>query len=164
MTRIEKLIAISLLVLAGIVLAPWSFGGILPEAAPASAKERCEDCRYDVKIVRIYDGDTFFVEWPGLPDELNPLGVRIQGIDTPEIRGKCPAEKALAQAARDFTVSHLERSAGYVRVGDISWDKYGGRIDADVYVGSSQESLGRLLVEHGYARVYNGGKRQGWCY
>ena len=125
--------------------------------------ERCEECRYDAQIVRIYDGDTFHVIWQGLPPELNPLGIRIKGIDTPELRGKCDAEKILAQAAKLYSESWLEQSAGYVRIGDLEWDKYGGRVDADVYVGPNQESLGQLLIDNGYARPYTGGKRSGWC-
>ena len=43
-----------------------------------------------------YDGDTLTVDaepWPGLTARTS---VRVDGIDTPEIRGRCPAEKALA--------------------------------------------------------------------
>ncbi|WP_372809511.1 thermonuclease family protein, partial [Litorivivens sp.] len=55
-------------------------------------------------IVGVYDGDTIRVRidnWPPIIGEA--IGVRINGIDTPEIRGKCPEEKALAREARAFT-------------------------------------------------------------
>lgn len=40
------------------------------------------------KVVKVYDGDTFYVEayaWPGINPETN---IRILGIDTPEKRTK----------------------------------------------------------------------------
>lgn len=132
-------------------------------AAPAQAGERCSTCRYDVQIVSIYDGDTFRIELPGLPAELNPVGVRVRGVDTPELRGKCQAEKQLAERAKQFTINHLNRSAGYVRIGDLEWDKYGGRVDADVYLGPQRQSLASLLIQAGLARPYNGGRRGSWC-
>lgn len=47
-------------------------------------------------VVSVYDGDTFTVEarpWPGMTLRTS---VRVRGVDTPEIRGKCQAEKDLA--------------------------------------------------------------------
>ncbi len=135
----------------------------LGTSATTSAAQRCPSCLYDVKINSVYDGDTFYFNWPGLPRELNPLAIRLRGVDTPEMKGKCPREKALAQRAKAFTVSQLNLSAGYVRIGDIKWDKYGGRIDADVYVGSQRASLAPLLIRQGLARPYEGGKKLAWC-
>ncbi len=48
----------------------------------------------------LYDGDTLFITMPGLPPELARMSVRVDGVDTPEIRGKCEAEKELAQRAK----------------------------------------------------------------
>jgi len=45
------------------------------------------------KVIKVYDGDTFTVEaypWPSLEAKTS---VRVNGVDTPEIRGKCEAEK-----------------------------------------------------------------------
>jgi endonuclease YncB( thermonuclease family) len=52
-------------------------------------------------VVSVYDGDTITVAavpWPGVTIR---VGVRVEGIDTPEIRGACEAEKDLAFRARD---------------------------------------------------------------
>lgn len=54
------------------------------------------------KVIKVYDGDTFTVEaypWPGITAN---ACVRVGGVDTPEIRGKCEAEKQKAHEARDF--------------------------------------------------------------
>lgn len=127
------------------------------------AGPRCQTCRYDVRVTSVYDGDTFSVNWPGLPNELNPLSIRLRGVDTPERNSSCARERELASAARAFTVNQLNRSVGYVRIGDITWDKYGGRVDADVYVGPDQQSLAQLIIAAGHGRVYTTGRRAAWC-
>ncbi len=52
-----------------------------------------------------YDGDTLTVDAEPEPGLTARTSVRVDGIDTPEIRGGCPAEKALALQARDFLIS-----------------------------------------------------------
>ena len=42
-----------------------------------------------------YDGDTCYVIIKALPKKLEKMSIRILGIDTPEIRGKCAEEKEL---------------------------------------------------------------------
>ena len=57
------------------------------------------------KVTKVYDGDTLTVEaypWPGLEAKAS---VRVDGVDTPEIRGKCEAEKQKAIEARDYVKS-----------------------------------------------------------
>ena len=49
-----------------------------------------------------YDGDTCYVVAKTLPDNLKNMSIRILGIDTPEIRGKCLEEKSLALQGRAF--------------------------------------------------------------
>ena len=52
-------------------------------------------------VVRVIDGDTVVVNadiWPGIV--VHEISVRVDGIDTPERRGKCDAEKQLAESAK----------------------------------------------------------------
>ena len=50
-----------------------------------------------------YDGDTCKFDIPDVPDVFGKgLSIRIRGIDTPEIRGKCENEKVLAKKAKEF--------------------------------------------------------------
>ena len=47
-------------------------------------------------VTSVYDGDTIKVEaavWPGITWAGS---VRVLGVDTPELRAKCPEEKAAA--------------------------------------------------------------------
>ena len=125
-------------------------------AAPLSTN------RYEYAVTGVYDGDTFYINMPGLPPELSRLGVRVRGIDTPEIRGKCDAEKHNANGAKLFTTRMIRLSGNRVILQGLKWDKYGGRIDADVYL-MNGEKLADLMIMQGYARPYQGGRRAGWC-
>lgn len=115
----------------------------------------------DWPIVRVYDGDTFFVSIPALPVELRVVGVRIRGIDSPEAgsRAKCPAERFLAEKARASLAALL--TARPLEYRDLGWDKYGGRLNAVVLAGGVD--IGAALVREGLARPYDGGTRAGWC-
>jgi endonuclease YncB( thermonuclease family) len=56
-----------------------------------------------------YDGDTCTISIPGLPSVFGEkLGLRLMGIDTPEMQGKCDQERALAKQAKAFLNSRLE--------------------------------------------------------
>ncbi len=132
-------------------------------ATPALANVT-NDGRYEWPVLRVVDGDTLDVHLPGLPPELQPVKIRVRGIDTPEIRGKCASEKEMARKAKAFTAGKIEEaqaSAQPIAFANVDWDKYGGRIDADVAVGG--KSLADMLVLAGLARRYDGGKRAGWC-
>lgn len=123
-----------------------------------------EGARYQWPVVGVIDGDTLKVHLPGLPTELQPVKVRVRGIDTPELHGKCASEKLAAKKAGAFT-RHLVDTATAkkrpIHFSKIDWDKYGGRIDADVAIDG--RSLADMLVGAGLARRYDGGKRGGWC-
>lgn len=115
---------------------------------------------YRVRVASVYDGDTFRINLEGLPPELNPLKVRVRGVDSPE-RGspRCPEERQGAERARAFAEVTLGSS---VVLRDLEWDKYGGRINADVEVEGGHD-YATLLVASGNARIYDGGQRRGWC-
>jgi endonuclease YncB( thermonuclease family) len=109
--------------------------------------------------VRVIDGDSIEVRarlWLDL--ELTVV-VRLQGIDTPEIRGKCAHEKDLARAAK---ARLIELATGELVLTNIRGDKYFGRVDADV---SNAEGidLGSAMIASELARPYDGGARGEWC-
>ena len=110
-------------------------------------------------VVSVYDGDTFTARIPVWDNVEVVTAVRIRGIDTPEIKGKCPAEKAAALKAKARLAELL--SAGQVQLFHVEPDKYAGRVDADVSVGGNP--VAGVLVAEGLARPYTGGARAGWC-
>ncbi len=84
--------------------------------------------------------------------------MRVNGVDTPEIRGKCQAEKDLAIQARDF----VRRKVGErVQIANVKHGKYAGRVVVDVLVGG--EKLSDMLIAEGLGRPYEGGRRESWC-
>lgn len=114
---------------------------------------------YALIVMAITDGDTLkgqIVVWPNV---LVVTSVRLKGIDTPELKGKCESEIAAAEKARARLAKLV--SKGRVTIDTITDDKYASRVDAVVRVNG--KSVGDQLVAEGLARVYTGGARAGWC-
>lgn len=110
-------------------------------------------------VIKVYDADTITIA-SKLPYNESPmyrLSVRLNGIDTPEIKGKgvSDEEKEAAKVARDF-VSNLVLNK-FVRLENIQTEKY-GRILADVFLGDLH--LNELLVNQRYAVRYDGGTKK----
>lgn len=113
------------------------------------------------EVVSIYDGDSFKVNICKYHAIIgHRIMIRINGIDTPELRGKCKKEKELARAAKQKTVELL-RNAKKIELKNIQRGKY-FRIVADVYIDG--ESLGKKLLDLNLAVEYHGGtKKMDWC-
>lgn len=113
-----------------------------------------------LEVISIYDGDSFRASIKDYPPIVGEhMAIRINGIDTPELRGKCEKEKQLARKAKKFTVGHL-RGAKSITLKNIKRGKY-FRLIADVYIDGS--SLGGLLLQNGHAVKYTGKTKQEWC-
>ncbi|MEX0852732.1 MAG: thermonuclease family protein [Bauldia sp.] len=111
------------------------------------------------EVISVIDGDTIEVSatiWLG---QYVIVGVRIRGIDAPEIKGKCQREKDLAAAAKQKLGSV---AAGTLRLTNIDGDKYFGRVDADVTTENGTD-LGAAMLASGLARPYDGDTRASWC-
>lgn len=111
------------------------------------------------RVIKVYDADTITIA-SKLSYDTSPLyrlSVRLNGIDTPEIKGKniSTDEKEAAKLARDF-VSQIVLNK-YVRLENIQSEKY-GRILADVYI--NDVCLNELLLKERYAVKYDGGTKQ----
>ena len=110
------------------------------------------------RVIKVYDADTITIA-SKLPYDDSPmyrLSVRLNGIDTPEMKGKgiLDDEKEAAKQAREF-VSNLVLNK-YVRLENIESEKY-GRILADVYIGDIH--LNEILLKERYAVKYDGGTK-----
>ena len=117
---------------------------------PVSA--RFTICGHAKRIDCMVDGDTFWMAG---------TKIRIADIDTPETHPpRCAREGRLGQAATvkmqallnagPFTLTPIKRDV----------DRYGRKLRI---VERNGESLGAVLVRHGLARRYGGGKRSPWC-
>jgi len=108
------------------------------------------------KVIKVYDGDTITIA-SVLPNTTEPIyrfSVRLNGIDTPEIRGKTPEEKELAILARDELYNKIYGKM--VTLENVGTEKY-GRILADVYL--DEEHINEWLVSKEYAVRYDGGTK-----
>jgi len=111
-------------------------------------------------VISVYDGDTFRVNIDSLPPLVGKnIPIRLKGVDTPEIQGKCQYERDLALKARDFVRSKLA-NAKEIRLQELQRGKY-FRIVADVIVDGM--SLEKELLENELAYKYSGGKKSSWC-
>ena len=112
------------------------------------------------KVISVYDGDTFRVDIDSLPPIVGKnIPIRLNGVDTPEIRGKCQYEKDLALKARDFVRNKLA-NAKEIKLSKLQRGKY-FRVVADVYVDGV--SLEQELLDNELAYKYTGGKKSSWC-
>ena len=112
------------------------------------------------KVISVYDGDTFRVNIDSLPPIVGKnIAIRVNGVDTPEIRGKCQYEKDLALEARDFVRAKLA-NAKEIKLTNLQRGKY-FRVVANVLVDGV--SLERELLDNKLAYRYDGGKKAGWC-
>jgi endonuclease YncB( thermonuclease family) len=112
------------------------------------------------KVISVYDGDTFRVNIDSLPPIVGKnIAIRVNGVDTPEIRGKCQYEKDLALEARDFVRAKLA-NAKEIKLTNLQRGKY-FRVVANVVVDGV--SLERELLDNKLAYEYDGGKKSSWC-
>lgn len=102
--------------------------------------------------VRVIDGDTF---------DHGGVRIRIADIDTPEIRGRCAHETALAARATRRMRALL--TAGPFELHPLrngrDEDRYGRKLRI---VTRGGQSLGDVLVAEGLARTWSG-RREPWC-
>lgn len=112
------------------------------------------------QLVRVLDGDTFELMIQIWIDQHIQTKLRLNGVDTPEIKGKCDKEIKLAHNARETAKKWLEDEAFILK--NVSYGKYAGRVLGDIER-SNGESLSQLLINQGLARPYKGGKRSSWC-
>ena len=107
-------------------------------------------------VIKVYDGDSITIAGY-LPMYNSPLfrfSVRLNGIDTPEIKGKNEDEKTAAKEARDALsnlILHKE-----IILKNVSTEKY-GRVLADVYMGDL--CVNDWLIKEHYAVKYDGGTK-----
>ncbi len=115
-----------------------------------------------VNVVKVYDADTIFVDIPGQhPLFGKRIGLRINGIDAPELRSRNRCEKTRAQEARNL-LDQWVRQAGRVDIVNVQRDKY-FRILGTVLLDG--QSIAPALMSRGLAYPYTGGKKRqiDWC-
>ncbi|MBX9465151.1 MAG: thermonuclease family protein [Aquamicrobium sp.] len=114
----------------------------------------------EARVLRVIDGDTFEAEalvWPG---HRVRVAVRIRGVDAPELRSRCVAERHAGLHAKDA----LERLIGgrIVTISQVGGGKYYGRVLADA-TNAEGLPIADALLKQGVVRPYSGGRRVPFC-
>jgi hypothetical protein len=106
------------------------------------------------QVVKVYDGDTITIAAKMPYNYESPMyrfSVRLNGIDTAEIKGKTNDEREaarLAKVALETLILHKQ-----VSLRNIQTEKY-GRILADVYLDDLH--LNQMMIDKRFAVPYNG--------
>ena len=106
--------------------------------------------------IKVYDGDTITIA-SKIPMKNSPMyrfSVRLNGIDTPEIKGKTKDEKECAILARD-SLSELILNKK-VMLKNVKTEKY-GRILANIYI--DEIHINDWMIHNRYAVKYDGGTK-----
>ncbi|USO02178.1 MAG: hypothetical protein H6850_03635 [Alphaproteobacteria bacterium] len=121
------------------------------------------------KFVKVIDGDTLKFRIPEtqyLTDKLRTISVRLEGVDTPEkgFRAECAQEEKLSDKATAFVEVLIELTEK-IELRDLSWDKYGGRVDAHVIltIKGEEYNLSELLMDNKCGVEYYGNQKDSWC-
>lgn len=119
----------------------------------------------NVKIVSIYDGDTFKVNLPCSEDIFcKDISVRVNGIDTPEIKTKDSCEKKKAKEAQALAKDILGK--GPVILKNCQRDKYFRLLCDIIVLGKNQGyNLSEELLAQNLAVEYHGETKAdvNWC-
>jgi len=123
-----------------------------------------------VEFINCYDGDTCRFNIPGVHPIIGKnISVRLDGVDTPEIRGKCQQEKQMAQEAKIF-INNVFRSlkpGDKINLVNLKRGKY-FRLVATIQItlngNFKTTNINALLIKKGYAVPYKGKtKHHQWC-
>ena len=111
------------------------------------------------QVIKVYDGDTItiaaYMPYAAGTSPLFRFSVRLNGIDTPEIKGHSEEEKKAAKESRAALNEKLLHHV--VSLKNVQTEKY-GRILADVYLGDLH--VNQWMLDNNYAVKYDGGKKE----
>ena len=131
-----------------------------------------QDCKTFVpavnfgKVIKVYDGDSITIAtvatvYTNLIDAgIYRFSVRLNGIDTPEMRTKNESEKKAARVVQKKLEDKL--LGKFVSLKNVRYEKY-GRLLCDVYLedkdGEDDTSINQWLLKNNLAVSYDGGTK-----
>jgi endonuclease YncB( thermonuclease family) len=113
---------------------------------------------YDkVDSIVVHDGDTLYLDINCYPPIIGKhIGVRVNGIDTPELHDQRLEIKALSEKARDYLKGKIAK-AKIIQIQNPKRDKY-FRILADVIIDGI--NINKEMISLGLAKEYHGEKKE----
>jgi len=97
----------------------------------------------------VVDGDTLLLKGERL---------RLEGIDAPELKSRCPAVRSAALEAQSI-LTELLKASPVVALTEISGDKYYGRVVAALTLADGSDPAAALLSA-GLVNPYRGGRKK----
>lgn len=111
--------------------------------------------------IRVIDGDTINTPIVNVNNFPSRTSVRLLGVNTPETRSACPAEKIAAEKAKVYIRNRINKAA-VINIVYIKWDKYGGRVDGTIFLDG--KDLSADIISSGNGVAYISGPRVNvWC-
>ena len=112
-----------------------------------------------VFCLKNYDGDTCTLAWVDHHGNRVRSSCRINGIDTPEMRGSSQYEKGLALEAKD----RLEKAVvgEFVTIRNPGQEKY-GRVLCDLQTEIFESVKDYMLADPTICKPYDGGTKHSW--
>lgn len=112
-----------------------------------------------VFCTKVYDGDTVTLCWLDKNGEKVRIGCRINGIDTPELRGSSEEEKVLALKAKERLSKEVLNK--FVIIRNEGLEKY-GRVLADLETDDHKSIMEYMLEDSEICKPYTGGTKETW--
>ena len=107
------------------------------------------------KVLKVYDGDTFTIITKLYKfDPVYQFQVRLNGLDTAELKGTKDKIKKMSILARDKLNELIFNKI--VTFKNVSYDKY-GRILSDVYI--NEIHINKWMIDNHLALSYDGGHK-----
>lgn len=134
------------------------------------------------RLVELYDGDTCKVVFQFSNNDVHKIILRINGIDTPEMKSKDPTVQKWAVRARNRMLSLLapdifnvdgdyskkdiirllKENVCMLWVKTLAFDRY-GRLLADLYYSPADtKTIQSILIDENYCKSYSGKTKQQW--
>lgn len=131
----------------------------LPAPISAAQAKQVLPGPFPFELVEVIDGDTFRARLDIWLGQSVTVKVRLKGVDTPEMNGKCAAEKKLARQAKAFAENWLRKNQ--VQLVNVHYGTYAGRVLATAQIKNGDNLSAALLAEN-LAKPYRGRRAQ-WC-
>lgn len=110
------------------------------------------------KVIKVYDGDTITIATKIFDKDIwYRFNVRIEGIDTPEIKTKSKEEKETAIKIRNKLKDYIFNKE--ITLSNIRLEKYGRLLARVEY---NNEDISTWLISNKYAKEYQGGTKEIW--
>jgi len=113
-----------------------------------------DNIKTKAKVVKVYDGDTIWVAF-NYRGKYIRVKIRLDGIDTPELRSSNKIEKEKAIKARDYLKRIIDNRIITLHCG--KFDKY-GRLLGKIYYNNI--NINDKMISTKHAVAYDGGKKK----